>query len=91
MLAHAARGSVATFEEHYDGNLLDDERMTAGTIAPIYVEASAHAPRGAWPLALPGAYPADRERLAEYAASAGTEEGFAGWLDRHVFGTDRAA
>lgn len=91
VLAHAAHGSVATFEEHYDGNLLDDERMTAGTIAPIYVEATAHAPRGAWPLALPGAYPADRERIAEYAASARTEDGFAAWMDRHVFGTDRAA
>ena len=45
----------------------------------------------AWPLALPGAYPADRERIAEYAASAGSEDGFAAWLDRHVFGTDRAA
>ena len=91
VLAHAAHGSVATFEAHYDGNLLDDERMTAGTIAPIYVEAAAHAPKGAWPLALPGAYPADREQLAEYAAAAATEDGFAAWLDRHVLEVGRAA
>ena len=91
VLAHAARRTVATFEAHYDGNLLDDERMTAGTIAPIYVEAAAHAPRGAWPLALPGAYPADRKHLAGYAAAAASEDGFAAWLDRHVLGVGAAA
>ena len=91
VLAHAAHGSVATFEERYDGNLLDDERMTAGTVAPIYVEAAAHAPRGAWPLAFPGAYRADRECLAGYAAAAATEAGFAAWLDGHVSGVGRAA
>ena len=91
VLAHAAKTSVATFEAHYDGNLLDDERMTAGTIAPIYVEASAHAPRGAWPLALPGAYAADRQQLADYAAAAATEDGFKSWLDRHVLGVGEAA
>ena len=91
VLAHAAHGAVATFEERYEGNLLDDERMTAGTVAPIYVDAAAHAPRGAWPLALPGAYPADRDCLAGYAAAAATEDGFAAWLDGHLSGVDRAA
>ena len=91
VLAHAAKSAVATFEERYDGNLLDDERMTAGTIAPVYVAATAHAPRGAWPLALPGAYPADREQLAGYAADAASEEGFAAWLARHVPGAGAAA
>ena len=91
VLAHAAHGAVATFEERYEGNLLDDERMTAGTVAPIYIDAAAHAPRGAWPLALPGAYPADRDCLAGYAAAAATEDGFAAWLDGHLSGVDRAA
>ena len=91
VLAHAAHGAVATFEERYEGNLLDDERMTAGTVAPIYIDAAAHAPHGAWPLALPGAYPADRDCLAGYAAAAATEDGFAAWLDGHLSGVDRAA
>ncbi len=65
--------------------------MTAGTIAPIYVEAASHAPRGAWPLALPGAYPADRKHLAGYAAAAASEDGFAAWLGRHVLGVGAAA
>ena len=91
VLAHAAHGAVATFEERYEGNLLDDERMTAGTVAPIYIDAAAHAPRGAWPLALPGAYPADRDCLAGYAAAAATENGFAAWLDGHLSEVGRAA
>lgn len=91
VLAHAAKTSVATFEARYDGNLLDDERMAAGTVAPIYVEVAAHAPRGAWPLALPGAYAADRAHLAEYAAAAASEDGFAAYLDRHVLGVGEAA
>ena len=91
VLAHAAKTTVATFEDRHDGNLLDDPRMAAGAIAPVYVEAAAHAPRGAWPLALPGAYPADRERLAEYAAAAASEDGFAAWLERHVLEVGEAA
>ncbi len=91
VLAHAARRTVATFEAHHEGNLLDDDRMAAGTIAPVYVEAAAHAPRGAWPLALPGAYAADRDCLAEYAAAAASEDGFAAWLARHLPGAGAAA
>lgn len=91
VLAHAAHGAVATFEERYEGNLLDDERMTAGTVSPIYIDAAARAPRGAWPLALPGAYPADRDCLAGYATAAATEDGFAVWLDGHLSGVVRAA
>ena len=90
VLAHAARRSVATFEARYEGNLLDDEAMAGGAIAPVYVEAAAHAPKGAWPLALPGAYAADRDCLAEYAAAAASEDGFAAWLARHL-GAGRAA
>ena len=90
VLAHAARRTVATFEARHEGNLLDDEAMAGGTIAPVYVEAAAHAPRGAWPLALPGAYAADRDCLAGYAASAANGDGFAAWLERHVAGADAA-
>src|SRR5258708_11200925 len=58
-MAHAAERSLVTVEEIVDGSLLDDEVAAAGVIPGLYVEAIAAAPRGAWPLALPDAYPAD--------------------------------
>ncbi len=91
MLAHAARRTIATCEAAYDGNLMEDERYLAGTIAPLYVEAVVHVPNGAWPLALAGAYEADHAHLAGYAAAARTREGFARYLDEHVTGGARAA
>ena len=53
------------------------------------VETIALAPRGAWPLPLPDRYPADAAHLADYALLAATADGFAHYLDRHVY--DRRA
>ena len=91
MLAHAARESVVTVEQVYDGNLMDDHRYTAGTIPPVYVGAVALAPRGAWPLSLTGCYDDDAGHLREYAAAARTHEGFADYLARHVLAAQAAA
>lgn len=91
VLAHAARTSIATYEAVYDGNLMDDERYLAGTIAPLYVEAALHVPQGAWPLGLAGAYEADDAHLADYAQAARTDEGFQRYLEAHVTGAARAA
>jgi len=55
----------------------------------FYIETIAVAPRGAWPLPLPGRYAADTAHLAEYARLAATPEGFARYLDSHVY--DRRA
>src|SRR5579875_3552017 len=46
-MAHAARRSLVTVERMFDGNLLEDERLAAGTISAVYVEAVAVAERGA--------------------------------------------
>jgi glutaconate CoA-transferase, subunit A len=43
------------------------------------------APRGAWPLRLLDHYPADGAHLAEYARMAATPEGFARYLEQHVY------
>ncbi len=86
MLAHAARTTLATVEEIYEGNLMEDERTVAGAIPPLYVEAIAHVPNGAWPVGLAGRYVRDIEHLKEYAAAARTDEGFADYLERHVLG-----
>jgi len=78
--AHAARSALATFEEVFDGDLAADERYAAGTVAGVYMEATAHAPRGAWPLALAGCYGRDADCLRAYATAARSAEGFAAWL-----------
>ncbi|HEX9465683.1 MAG TPA: CoA transferase [Alphaproteobacteria bacterium] len=80
-MAHAAERSLVTVEEIVDGSLLDDEVAAAGVIPGLYVEAIAAAPRGAWPLALPDAYPADDAEQLRYAEAARTEAGFRAWLD----------
>jgi glutaconate CoA-transferase subunit A len=85
-MAHAAQRSLVTVERLYDGNLLEDERLAAGTISGVYVEAVAVAERGAWPLALLDEYPADPAHLTDYARMAKTEEGFAAYLEQFVSG-----
>lgn len=83
-IAHAARRTLVTVERLVPGNLLEDERMAAGTISGVYVEAVAIAPRGAWPSALLDDYPADAAHLAEYAELARSDAGFADYLARYV-------
>ena len=85
-MAHAAERTIVTVEKLHDGNLLDVPLLAAGTLAGFYVEAVAVAPRGAWPLRLAEHYPADAAHLAEYARLAATPEGFARYLEQHVYG-----
>ena len=91
LLAHASASTLVTVEEIWDGNLMEDDRMLAGTIPPIYVESVAHAPRGAWSLSLASTYERDGDHLKAYMAAAKTEDGFADYLDRYVFGKKAAA
>jgi glutaconate CoA-transferase subunit A len=84
-MAHAAEKTVVTVEKLYDGNLLDDPALAAGTLPGFYVEAIAVAERGAWPLPLPDHYGADAEHLALYAKMAATAEGFSEYLDKYVY------
>jgi glutaconate CoA-transferase subunit A len=83
-MAHAAQRTLVTVEEVVDGDLLADPVLAPGAIPAIYVTAVAVAPRGAWPLGLPGSYDADADELARYAAAARSDEGFAAWLDGFV-------
>jgi glutaconate CoA-transferase, subunit A len=84
-MAHAAKRTVVTVEAIVEENLFDDPVKAAGALAGFYIESIAVAERGAWPLPLPDHYAADDEHLAEYARMAATAEGFADYLDRHVF------
>jgi glutaconate CoA-transferase subunit A len=83
-LAHAAHKTVVTVEKIYDGDLLRDPLLAAGTLPGFYVEAVAIEPRGAWPLPLPDHYAIDAAHMTEYARLAATPEGFADYLQRYV-------
>lgn len=83
--AHAARRTLVTVEDLWDGDLLDDERMAAGTLAATYVSAVAHAPRGAWPLTLQHRYVEDADHVALYARLARSADGFDEYVRTHVF------
>lgn len=89
-MAHAARATIATVEQIHDGDLLADETLAAGVLPAAYVDAIVHAPRGAWPLAMPGFYERDGAAIAAYAAAAATAEGFRAWLDDHLAQGDAA-
>lgn len=84
-VAHASKRTLVTVEEVWDGNLLHDERMAAGSLSSVYVTAMAHVPRGAWPLSLQNRYPEDFPHIEEYARLARTREGFEDYLNRFVF------
>ncbi len=84
-LAHASRKTVVTVETIRDDNLLDDPVLAAGVLPALYVEAIAVVANGAWPLALPDYYSADDAHLQLYAQMAKTDDGFARYLDEHVY------
>jgi glutaconate CoA-transferase subunit A len=84
-MAHASARTIATVEKLYDGNLMDDPALSSATVPGFYVDTVAVAPRGAWPLPLLDHYAADGAHLAEYARMAATPEGFARYLDQHVY------
>jgi glutaconate CoA-transferase, subunit A len=84
LMAHAARTTLVTVEEVVD-DLLADDQVAAGTIPALYVSAIARASRGAWPVGLRRTYPPDHEHLGRYAELAASADGFARYLDAHVF------
>jgi len=90
-MAQASHASLVTVEEVVDDNLLDDPERSGGVIPALYVERIAIAPRGAWPLALPGRYAADGPALGRYAQAARTREGFGAWLAAWLAGASSSA
>jgi glutaconate CoA-transferase subunit A len=90
-MAQASAASLVTVEEVVDGNLLDDPERAGGVVPAIFVERIAVAPRGGWPLGLPGHYAADGPALGRYARAARTPEGFREWLDEWLAAEEPAA
>ena len=83
-IAHASRGCFVTYEEKRAGDMLEDELLAPGVLSALYVTALAHAPRGAWPLGVPGVYGIDDAHLMRYAKAAKTREGFQRYVDEFV-------
>ena len=88
VMAHASKTTLVTYENLYEGNLLNDTNMAAGTISSLYISALALAKNGAWPVGLFGTYPADDEHLRLYIDMARTEDGFQNYLSRYVMDKD---
>ena len=64
--------------------MLEDELLAPGVVSAIYVSKTAPAPRGAWPLGVPGLYGADDLHLSQYARAAKTRAGFQRYLEEWV-------
>jgi glutaconate CoA-transferase, subunit A len=84
LMAHAARNTYVTVEEIVDTDFLRDDGKAAGTIPALYISAIAVARRGADPVGLAGAYPADHDAMGRYLRAAQTQAGFQEWMAAHV-------
>ena len=92
LMAQASKqGALVTVEEVRDIDLMALEETAAGVLPAIYVEATAVAPRGAWPLGLPGSYEIDEAHFRRYGELARTQDGFARYLDEFVHPRKQAA
>ena len=83
-LAHAAKGTLVTFERLYEGNLTEDEGLAGGTIPDVYINAIALVPKGAWPHGFGSLYPEDAEHIEHYYSVASTREGFEQYMAEFV-------
>ena len=90
-MAQAARATLVTVEEVVEDDLLADPDRAGAVIPALYFDRIAVAPRGAWPLGLPGRYAPDDAALGRYAQAARTREGFASWLAAWLAGPPAAA
>ncbi len=84
IMTHAAATALVTVEELFNGDLVADERYSAGTIAALYVDAVAPAENGSWPLGLAGRYKTDADHLKNYISTAKSESGFQAYLEQFV-------
>lgn len=89
--AQASRRTLVTVEEIWNGNLLDDPAMAAGTLSSVYVTATAHVAHGTWPMTLQHTHREDVAHIKQYMEMARTEEGFAAYLRDYVLERRAAA
>ncbi len=91
IMAGAAHRTFATAEKIIDGNIMEDEKLSAACLSSLYVTGIAPAPGGALPLDMPAHYPMDRDQVQTYAAASGGGDRYQSWLGEHVFAKSVAA
>ncbi|HMN71118.1 MAG TPA: CoA-transferase [Rhodoblastus sp.] len=87
LLAYASKQTFVTVEKISDTSLLEDERLAAGVLPAMYVNAIAELKNGAWPTGLYAEYPPDNAEIARYAQLARSEQG----LQEYLHGSRSAA
>ncbi|MFC3231166.1 CoA transferase subunit A [Marinibaculum pumilum] len=71
-MTHAARRTLATVERVVDGNLFENEELSAGVIPNLYIDQVAEVAMGSWPLNLWDRYPIDEAAMRAYIELAQT-------------------
>lgn len=84
LAAHAANTVLVTAEAQVPGCFFDDEALAAGVIPAPYITAIALAPGGCAPMGLDGR--TDLDAVRRYQQAALSDEGFAEYLRREVYG-----
>ena len=85
VLVVAALAMVGTLPGRTQGlGLVTEPLLAPGVISSVYIAATAHAPKGAWPLGVAGVYAPDDMHLSQYAKAAKTREGFQRYLEEWV-------
>ncbi len=84
VIARAARKTLVTVEQLFDGNLMESEELAPATLSSTFVAAVSHQPWGALPMDGGDRYAEDGAHLREYARLSRTKEGFAEYLVCHV-------
>lgn len=86
LLIQASKKVIVTVEEIVEK--IDPQVAGARFIPSLYITAVVHVPFGAHPTGVPGYYGADEQRLLEYLAACTSDEAFATYLDKYVFGLE---
>ena len=89
-LARGAHMTLVTFDDFFEGNLLEDRQMGPGVVPALFVTALSHQPRGSWPLHGGADQPEDAAHMREYAERAKTAAGYQRYLAQHVLVDEQA-
>jgi len=89
LAAHAANLVLVTVESVVHGSFFDDAHTAAGVIPSFQIDAIACVPSGCWPMDISGHI--DLDAVRAYQQAARTSEGFARYLQQHVWQQQEAA
>jgi glutaconate CoA-transferase, subunit A len=80
---------LVTVESVVHGSFFDDAHTAAGVIPSFQIDAIACVPSGCWPMDISGHI--DLDAVRAYQQAARTSEGFARYLQQHVWQQQEAA